>query len=98
MLWQVLVTLMLMGSMTWQLEHRTRMKDLERFTFTIQTFGFAITGGDFDGNKYSDVVVGGFESAAVAYIPARPIAKINSKLNFVSEKINLWHATISASA
>ncbi|XP_032790843.2 integrin alpha-5 [Daphnia magna] len=59
------------------------------FNPPIQTFGFAITGGDFDGNKYSDVVVGGFESAAVAYIPARPIAKINSKLNFVSEKINL---------
>ncbi|KAI9562179.1 hypothetical protein GHT06_013144 [Daphnia sinensis] len=59
------------------------------FNPPIQTFGFAITGGDFDGNKYSDVVVGGFESAAVAYIPARPIAKINSKLNFVSDKINL---------
>lgn len=59
------------------------------FSPPIRSFGFAITGGDFDGNQYSDIVVGGYESAAVAYIPARPVAKIESKLNFVSDKINL---------
>ena len=59
------------------------------FSPPLRTFGFAIAGGDFDGNKYSDVVIGAYESAAVVYIPARPIANIVSKLQFVSDSINL---------
>ena len=59
------------------------------FSPPLRTFGFAITGADFDGNEYSDVVIGAYESAAVVYIPARPIAKIESTLHFVSDSINL---------
>lgn len=59
------------------------------FSPHLKTFGFSIAGGDFDGNKYSDVIIGAYESAAVVYIPARPIAKITSDLNFVSKIIKL---------
>lgn len=59
------------------------------FNPPIKTFGFSITAADFDSNQYNDIVVGAYESAMIAYIPARPIAKITSQLIFVPDKVTL---------
>ena len=65
----------------------------KNFNPPLTTFGFAIIGHDFDGNKYSDVIVGAYNSSYVTYLPARPIAQVKSELHFLSDRIQLSNQT-----
>ncbi len=53
------------------------------------TFGFAFAVSDFDGNKYTDLMVGAYQSDSVVYLPARPVVKIASQMTFKPEYITL---------
>ena len=55
----------------------------------IETFGFSLASSDFDGNGYSDLMVGGFASDAIAYLPARPVVKLSSQLEFRPKDVNV---------
>lgn len=60
------------------------------FASSLSMFGSAFTAFDFDGNGYNDLVVGAFNSSAIAYFPARPIIRdIFSQLSFVQDIIQL---------
>lgn len=65
----------------------------QEFKPAIRTFGFAITAFDFDSNGYNDVIVGAYNSSYVTYLPSRPIAKVGSILQFLSESIRLSNKT-----
>lgn len=50
-----------------------RAKD---FNSSVQTFGSAITSGDFDKNGFNDIVVGAPVSNVAIYLPARPVINV----------------------
>ncbi|XP_075155333.1 multiple edematous wings isoform X2 [Haematobia irritans] len=59
---------------------RIQASDLGLMPHAIKTFGSSITGGtDLDGNSYTDVVIGAYESSAVVALLARPIISIQTK-------------------
>ncbi|XP_014219756.1 integrin alpha-PS2 [Copidosoma floridanum] len=56
----------------------------------VRTFGWSVGGGlDLDNNDYPDTVVGAYESNAVMYFRSRPVIKMFSEINFMSDSINL---------
>lgn len=53
------------------------------------TFGFTFAVGDFDGNRYTDLMVGAYQSDSVVFLPARPVIKIASQITFNPDYITL---------
>ena len=77
------------GSITGLSDRPSHIINGTSFNPPIKTFGFTMAAADFDRNGYSDLVVGAYESASIAYIPARPIGNISSHLTFITEEILL---------
>lgn len=60
----------------------------EELPYTVSTFGFSLSGGkDLDGNQYPDLIVGAYESDAVAYF--RWNLALNCRL--CEFRSHLWH-------
>lgn len=56
----------------------------------IRTFGFSLSGGmDLDGNNYTDLLVGAYESDRAIYFRSRPIVTVKGSLNIKAESIDL---------
>lgn len=78
-----------LGSSTGISKEPSQIISGDQYKPPINTFGFSITSADFDDNQHSDVVVGAYNSSTIAYLPARQIINVTSRLQIIPGEIKL---------
>ncbi|KAI1304094.1 Integrin alpha-PS2 [Halotydeus destructor] len=60
----------------------------------LTTFGYSMSGGgDLDGNEYSDLLIGAYESDRAVHLRGRPVVNVTTELEVNPDNINLDELT-----